>query len=496
MKYLVTAKKIYSINKNNDVYHWMLIDDGMIKELSSTALPSLLDKISFSDNYIMPGFIDSHTHILGVGLQKIFPEVSDIQSLEELFDRVFAAYNLAQELKYLIVYNFDPDNIKEKRYPTKKELDKILKKYPILIYRIDGHSAVLNSSGLNEVLTNYGDSSQSGIEVDQYKEPTGVLRGEVFELASRIFIKKIDPALRIESFFKASELAIQQGVTTMVTMVGSELDNLTCELLVANSSRLPIEVIPFYQTRDIQRVQRLNLPRIGGCILIDGSFGSHTAALNEPYADKPNHYGILYYSDQELEEFYLNADTNNLQTAVHAIGDRAIKQVIKVVKHCLKDNHNRHRIEHCELLTDALIDEISKLNLIICVQPAFEFYWGGPNKMYAERLGQRWQNTNPYRKLIEKGIIIAGGSDAPITPINPLLGISTAANMPNPEHSITLQEALKMFTCNGAYAIQAENRIGSLSIGADADFIVLEKDPLATTDNKIIAVFKKGKRLL
>lgn len=493
MKKIISAKKIFSLDNNNTEYTNMLIEDMKIKELSNSPLPYTSEKKSYPNNYVIPGFIDSHTHILGTGLQKIFPEVSNIKSLEELFDKIASANAIIKEHQFLVIYNFEPGSIKENRYPTKKELDKVVKDYPLLIYRIDGHSGVLNSKGLEEILATKDKALEKGIELDRNQEPTGILRAKAYEFTARHFTTKINSEIRLQAFDNACTQALQAGITTMVTMLGTESDNITCELLLENKSKLPIDVIPFYQTKDIMRVRKLNLPRIGGCILIDGSFGSHTAALIEPYSDKPDQNGILYQTDETLENFYHKADENNLQTAVHAIGDRAIEQVVRVFEKVLKNNYNRHRIEHCELLNDDLIKRIANLGLIISVQPAFEYYWGGSDKMYAKRLGYRWHNTNQYRKMIDANIMLCAGSDAPITPLNPLLGIKTAYNMPNADHNISLIDALKMFTYNSAYAVFEDNHIGSLQENFNADFIILKNNPLITVENEILGVYKSGR---
>jgi predicted amidohydrolase YtcJ len=494
-KFIITAKKIYTLDDNSTIYSTMLVEDGKIKELSNSPLPYKLEKIDYSDRYIVPGFIDSHTHILGTGLQLVFPDVSSAQSFEELFDKISDASNIAQEHGFLVVYNFDPDNLKEHRYPHRRELDRVLKDYPILLYRIDGHSGVLNTMGLEQVLETHDKTLEQGIEYDEQKEPIGILRGKAYEFTSRFFTAKFSKELRKLAFEKACILAIKHGVTLMVTMLGTEVDNISCELLLQVQDKLPIEVIPFYQTKDINRVKKLNLPRIGGCILIDGSFGSHTAALIEDYTDEPKNKGVLYLTDEELTKFYRESDTNGLQTAVHAIGDRAIEQVVRCFETFLKDNRLRHRIEHCELLNDDLIKRIRDLGLVTCVQPAFEHYWGGPDKIYKERLGERWQKTNPLKQLHEAGIIVAAGSDSPITLIDPLLGIKSAVNHPNPAHRISPLQALEMFTKNGTYAICAENRIGQLKENYQADFVVLDKDPMENIPNQINAVYKKGKNL-
>ncbi len=494
-RFIINAKKIHTLDDNNNIYSYMLIVNGKIKELSNQPLPYNIQKISYPDKYIVPGFIDSHTHILGIGLQQIFPEVYHTKSLDEIFDKIASAYNIAKEHGFLVVYNFEPDNINERRYPHRRELDRVLKDYPLLLYRIDGQSGVLNTKGLEQVLATKDKVLEQGLEYDEYKEPTGFWSGKAFEFTARFFTTKFSSELRIQAFNKACELAIRAGVTTMVTMLGTEVDNITCELLLEDQAKLPIEVIPFYQTKDITRVKKIGLPRIGGCILIDGSFGSHTAALKEDYTDELGNRGVLYLTDEELERFYRDADDNGLQTAVHAIGDRAIEQVVRCFEKFLENNRLRHRIEHCELLDDDLIERIKNLRLIVAVQPAFEYYWGGSDKMYSKRLGERWRKTNPLRKLIDTGIIIAGGSDAPITPLEPLLGIKSAINLPNKEFCISPIQALKMFTKNCAYSVFAEDRIGVLKENYQADFIVLSKDPMITSDNKICDVYKYGKKI-
>ncbi|MEO0083708.1 MAG: amidohydrolase [candidate division WOR-3 bacterium] len=493
--YIISAKSIYSLDANNNTYQYLMIDNGKITEVSNTPLPYTVNKISYPDKYIIPGFIDSHTHILGTGLQLIFPEVSKAECLEEIYDKILSARSLINEQGFILVYNFDPDRIKEKRFPHRQELDKVIKNYPIILYRIDGHSAVLNSKALEIIFETKSEDIEQGLELDKYREPTGLLTGKAYEFTNRYFANKISPNVRIEAFYQACELALKNGVTTMVTMIGSDQDDLSVRLLMQVIDKLPIEVIPFYQTIDFSQARKFNLPRIGGCILIDGSFGSHTAALKNDYTDQQNNRGILYYQDETLENFYQEAEKYKLQTAVHAIGDRAIEQVVSILEKIIKENSNRHRIEHCELLDDNLINRIKKLDLILSMQPAFEYYWGGPNKMYAQRLGTRWHQTNPFKKLFDQGIIIVGGSDAPITPIDPLLGIKSAVQHPNPDHRISPIQALKMFTTNGAWAIFAEDRIGKIASNYQADFTVLEKDPLQFNDNKIIAVYKAGKKI-
>lgn len=491
---IFSANKIYTFDEEDQVFNNLMVGADKISELTNK-LPSgsAEPKVSLENKYIIPGFIESHMHILGTGLQYLFPNFTDASSLEQIFDLLLDARTKNKELKFMLGYNFEPGNMKEKRYPNRNELDHVIKDIPVLIYRVDGHSAALNTKGLELA---FGNKLEDGIEIDVYQIPTGIVRGQPFEHAAKRFRRFLNPDIRIQALFIACEQAVKKGITTMVGMIGSdEPEDDSVELLFKIKDKLPIEVIPFFQTQKLDRVILMGLSRIGGCILIDGSFGSHTAALNEDYSDEPGNKGTLYFEDAKLLNFLKQASAANLQIAVHAIGDRAINQVVSCYEKFMTENQLRHRIEHAELLNDDLIERIARLGLILSVQPAFEHFWGGKEKMYAERLGQRYKFTNPYRKLIDNGIILCGGSDSPITLLDPLLGIKSAVNHPNLEHRISIKEAMQIFTKNGAYAIFKEKEIGMLKPGFSADFLVLSADPFQTLDFQILEVYKAGKKI-
>ncbi len=491
---IFSAKKIYTFDENDQVFRNLWVQGSKITQLNNEqSLITNETKVLLENKYIIPGFIESHMHILGTGLQYLFPNFTDASSLEQVFDLLLDARTKNKELKFMLGYNFEPGNIKEKRYPSRTELDHVIKDIPVLIYRVDGHSAAINTKGLELA---YGGKFEEGIEIDAYKVPTGIVRGQAFEYAAKRFRKFLNPDIRIQALVIACEQAVKKGITTMVGMIGSdEPEDDSVELLFKIKDKLPIEVIPFFQTQKLDRVISMGLSRIGGCILIDGSFGSHTAALSKDYSDEPGNKGTLYFDDDRLLNFLKQASGVNLQIAVHAIGDRAINQVVRCYEKFMTENRLRHRIEHAELLNNDLIERIARLGLILSVQPAFEHFWGGKDKMYAERLGQRYMRTNSYRKLIDNRITLCGGSDSPITSLDPLLGIKSAVNHPNSEHRISIKEAMQIFTKNGAYAIFKENEIGMLKSGFSADFLILSADPFQTLDFQILEVYKAGKKI-
>ena len=259
---------------------------------------------------------------------------------------------------------------------------------------------------------------------------------------------------------------------------------------------MAVRAVPFLQTWDIEAPRRFGLKQAGGCLLIDGSFGSRTAALSQDYADAPGNNGASYVTDEKLLSFLRAAVEAGMQTAVHAIGDRAVEQVV----HCHEQlaeagsrNPLRHRIEHAELLNDSLISRVAQFGLVLGVQPAFEAEWGGPDKMYAQRLGERRRSTNPYRRLLDSGVCLAGGSDAPITPIDPVAGIRAAMERPNPLQTISGEEALAMFTSAAAFALNRERVCGSIEAGKNADLTVLTADPRTTARCRVVATIRGGK---
>ncbi|MEO0090884.1 MAG: amidohydrolase [candidate division WOR-3 bacterium] len=467
---------------------YLLIKNKKIWEIFLTKEIPNYPMIDYENYYILPGFIDSHIHLLELGLLNIFPNLSQISSLNDLFDTIAEAKKNLAYLPFLIFFNFDLEKIKEKRYPRRKELDKIVDKKTLIISQIDGHTTILNTYGLVKI---FDQNIVSGMELDRYKEPTGVLRGEANEIVHKYYKKNLPSDIKIFAFREAEKNVIKNGITTLCAMVGEEEDN-SYEILLENLDGFQTEIIIFPQIKDIKKVKSLGLKRIGGCILIDGSLSSYTAALSEPYNDNPNTSGILYFTDEELYKFLRDADNESLQTAVHAIGDRAIEQVVNIYEKFLKENSLRHRIEHCEVLNNELIRKIKKLNLVISCQPAFEYFWGGKGKLYEKRLGDRIKFTNPYRSLLNENIILIGGSDAPITPPNPLLGIYSALNHPNEKERINLNEAIDLFTKNGAYGVFLEDRKGEIKKGYDADLVVLEDLPVENYNIKIKAVYKKG----
>ena len=485
-----------------------------------------------ANGFIIPGLIDSHTHPLEAGLQLLFADMREANSIADVQQRLRDHRQDALERDMTLGFNLEPDRLVEHRYPQRSEIDEVIPEVPVFIYRVDGHSAVTNTAGLQMVLAKWPGIRPPGMDRDCNGRPTGVLRGEAYEIASRLFKHRLAPETVREALRLTGRQAAAKGVTTIGALVGVE-DTTDDEwrVLLDGLAACDVTTVPYLQTWDVEVPRRFGLGQAGGCLLIDGSFGSRTAALSQAYSDAPGNSGTGYVSDEKLLAFLRAASESGFQATVHAIGDRAVEQVVRCheqlregrgsgvqgfagsgagpePQHCPtgaaaanprtrepspRGNPLRHRIEHAELLSDSLIGRIARLGLVLGVQPAFETEWGGPDRMYSLRLGERWRDTNPYRRLLDSGVRLAGGSDAPITPIDPVAGIRAAMERPNLDQTITGEEALVMFTSAAAFALNRESSCGSIELGKDADFTVLTADPRTNARCQVVATLRSGR---
>lgn len=286
------------------------------------------------------------------------------------------------------------------------------------------------------------------------------------------------------------DLAVRAAVRAGITSLHALDDLKTVQYLVENRSRLPLRVTPYAQTQDVAAVKALGLKQIGGCgaVMVDGDFGPRTAALLEPYTDRPETSGKLYYSDAELEQYVRTAHDTGLQIALHCVGSAAIEQLLNTFERVFlrspRPNH-RHRIEHFELPAPGQAERAKRLGICLGLQPAFNHYWPHYND-YPDRIGpQRAQQVDPLASLVNLGIPLALGSDSPVTPLRPLLWLYSAVNHSNPAERISIETALALSTHAGAYLTFEEQRKGRLIPGMLADFVFLSESPLDIPHERI-----------
>lgn len=404
---------------------------------------------------VLPGFIDSHFHVVITALSKSRVSLEGVGNLSEAGRRLKEACGSLNG-KALIATGLDCDKLEERRFPDRAFLDRCCGDIPVAVYSADYHALMLNTCG---ILYFKAPFILNGIEMDGKGMPTGIFTNQAgakldTNILRTVSERELDTAVRnmIPGLFA-------RGLTTVAAMEGGNMnfdfdEDRECEFLYENRKRYPLDMELFYQTTKTDIVEKKNLRRIGGALYIDGTLGRHTAALTQDYADAPGKRGLFCIDKDTLQAFVARCFEKNLQVALDAIGDAAIETALNAFEQGMllygkKDR--RCRIEHGGMMTEAQIKRAAELGVVLSVQPAYEGLWGGPDGMYRRRLGERYLYTNQLREMTDAGLVVCGGSDSNVTEPAPLLGMHYAVNHPVEKHSVSLEEAAAMYTKNGAY---------------------------------------------
>jgi len=501
--------KIYSFDEEGRVFEALAVKDGKIVFLgSSRDVKNFIgDKtltIDLKGKPVFPGFIDTHIHFIGVGLSLMMLDLRDVKSIGEFKSMVKRYAEGLKPGKWILGRGWDQDKFSEKRYPNRWDLDEVAPKNPVFLRRVCGHIAVANSMALKIAGIDKSTPDPEGgrIDRDENGEPTGILR----ESAMRLVWSKI-PQPSLDDYVKAVELAcneaLSHGITTVhfISAIPEEIE----ALQVARSlGKLKVRVCLYISAEHLDELLSLRLKRgfgddfikINGIkVLIDGSLGARTAALRSPYNDDPSSMGILTMPIESFRDIVSKAHDGGLQVAVHAIGDRAVELALKVFSEVLSKNpkvDHRHRIEHASIMSPELIELMSDLGVCASIQPRFIIsdFWAvdrvGPNRA-------KW--VYPFKSMMKAGVKIAGGSDCPVDPLDPLYQIYSAVSRGRYDgielykytfdECLAPVEAVSLFTRNAAYIGFEEGVKGSLEVGKYADMVVLSEDPLSMDESGI-----------
>lgn len=482
---------VYSME--NEVYNWVAVKDGKIYKTGwgeeyKPLLKIVKQSINLNGKIVLPGFYDCHVHLMQTGINILLGvDLSEATSIEEVLQLIKNKADTFKEGELIQGVRFNISNIKENRYPTRKELDKAIPNNPVWINSMEYHTSVINSMALSQLNLPY---DIEGMPRDERNLPLGILTGKASAFVKNRISQKIDDKMRGKAIEKVLDIAKSKGVTTIHAMEGGySFNNRDAEYILKNSKKFEQDILLFFQTIDITKAYTHGLKRMGGDIFIDGSFSSKTAALTKPYKREKDNYGKLYYNQYELDSFAEEAVKNNIQIAFHAIGDKAIEYALNAIEAAQKKknkNFFRNRIEHFELATDEQIKRAKELNVILSMQPIFENVFGQKEGLYEKRLQKSYyENSNRFRKIIDEGIMIIGGSDSDVCEINPILGIYSAVNHPKIKSRVSVLEAVNMFTVNAAYASFEESEKGSIKNGKRADLVILDRDIFKIDKEKI-----------
>jgi len=465
---------------------------------SPEMIRSLADKetefVDLGGKVVFPGFIDAHVHFMQTGLDKTAVYLNRAGNIQELLRLVEVQAGNIPEGGWVRGYGYDETKLEEKRVPSLRELDAVCPGKPVFLSRVDAHACLVNSEALRVLGL---DPGLEGVILENGKA-TGNLKANANSAARvKILNNLLDPAEKKTALLQAANEALSVGVTTVHALEGGSLfgEN-DFDILLSAIPELPVRVVPYHQIMDVEKIARKGLKRIGGCITVDGSIGSRTAALLSPYEDQPDATGCLYINTKDLEEFVMEAHRRGMQIAMHTIGDAAIEQLLCAYEKALKAyprNDHRHRFEHFSIPTDDQIRRAAMIGCAICVQPSFDFF---TREMMPIRLGEeRFERSYPLRTLLEAGLLVAGGSDSSITPLNPMLGVYGARCHTHAYQRLEIFEGIKLFTLNAAAIGFEEMDKGSISPGKLADLAVVSEDPFAS-EPELVKDIKVDKTVL
>ncbi|NUO78574.1 amidohydrolase [candidate division KSB1 bacterium] len=454
--------------------------------------------VDLNGAFVVPGFMDSHTHFMSGGFQLASVDLRDAKSPEEFSQRIADfAKNLPQG-RWLTGGDWDHE-MWGGELPRREWIDQLTPHHPVFVNRLDGHMALANSKALQlaGIDRNTPDPEGGTIVRDpQTKEPTGILKDEAMSLVYRI-MPDASEAEQDEAFARASAHALARGVTQVHDMGGwGDLATYRRAHTRGDLKLRIYSVVPLGTWAKLAEYVKQNgrgdeWLRWGGLKgFVDGSLGSTTAWFYQPYEDAPETSGLMTTDTTALRNWIIAADSASLHVVVHAIGERANDWLLNVYSEAAQKNgarDRRFRIEHAQHLTRAAIARFAELGVIASMQP---YHAIDDGRWAVKRIGtERIKTTYAFRSLIDSKAALAFGSDWTVAPIEPLLGIYAAVTRrttdganPNgwvPEEKITLEEALRAYTSGDAYAGFQENRLGTLEPNKLADFVVLSEDLFA-----------------
>jgi predicted amidohydrolase YtcJ len=440
----------------------MVVERGRISWLGQNYAGQVGNTVDLNGAFLAPAFVDAHVHATSAGLLRTGLDLTATESLSELLD---AVRDRANTDVLLWGHGWDETRWPENRPPTRAELDAVAGNTPVYLSRIDVHSA-LASTALVDLAPDARTAPGSS--------DSGPLARDAHHHVRRAARESITKEQREEAQLAFLRHAASMGIACVHECAGPDIsgrDDLAD--LLARSGDLP-RVVGYWGALT-------GLPPgvhgLAGDLFVDGALGSRTAALHEPYTDRPDTRGALYLDAERIAAHLVACTEAGVQAGFHVIGDAAVTEVVVGFLRAEKVLGEqtlaaaRHRLEHLEMVTADQAAELARFGVVASVQPLFDATWGGRDGMYAERLGpDRGSALNPFATLSAQGVTLAFGSDTPVTPVDPWATVRAAVEHRTPGAGLDRDTAFAAHTVGG-WAAAGETG-GVLEVGAAATFAV------------------------
>jgi len=484
-------------------------DDGRIKlvlkrgDQRPTGVDFLLDG---KGQFVIPGMIDAHAHVMGIGFAALTLDLSETTSLADAQARItaYAAQNPGK--KWIIGGGWNQEKWGLGRFPTAAELDAVVPNRPVWLDRVDGHAGWANTAAMKLAGITAASTSPTGGRIERIagtKQPSGILVDAARDLVWKQ-LPKPRPEDRDLALQEAQAILLRNGVTGVADM-GTTIEDWQSFRRAGDGGWLNLRIMSY--AAGVEAMELIGGPgpspwlyddrlRLNGVKLyLDGALGSRGAWLKRPYADDAGNVGLPFMTSSQLRNLMSRAALDKFQLAIHAIGDAANSEVLTAIEDMAGTykGDRRWRIEHAQIVDPAELALFGKHGIIASMQPVHQT---SDRTMAEARLGMdRLGGAYAWNSIAAAGASLAFGSDAPVESVDPFAGLAAAftrmdaAGQPfggwQPHEKVNREQALTAFTYAGAYAGFAEGRFGRLVAGERADFLLVDRDPLMASPDEI-----------
>jgi predicted amidohydrolase YtcJ len=469
--------------------------------------------VDLGGHFVMPGFNDAHLHLAHAGFEKLSVNLVGVKTLDEFRERIRARAETAAPGEWITGSGWDETLWPVKAVPTRWDIDEVTRDHPVYLDRVDGHIAVANTRALQLASVTIASRDPQGgkIDRDANGQPTGILR-ETAKAAVLAVIPKPTHDQRRQAIEAALRDLAESGITSAQDnsswedfQIFEELERegrLTARISEWLAFDAPLDELDAKRKQHPQSDLILHTGMLKG--FMDGSLGSHTAALLEPYADDPKNSGLPQYEAAKLDQMTTERVLAGYQVGFHAIGDKGVQMALDAFGKAEKEAREkkaraanggeeyRLRIEHAQVTTPMEIAQFKELKIIASMQPSHLL----TDMNWAEaRLGRkRAGHSYAWADFLKKGVTLAFGTDYPVEPVTPFRGLYVAVTRQSengrseyyPEEKLTIDQAIAAYTTGSAFAEFAEKQKGLVAPGMLADLVVLDRDVTAVPPAKIL----------